>query len=591
MDLYDKLSELGRRRAIIFPSFEIYGGVGGFYDYGPVGTLIKHNIEDKWRRLFVQREGMVEIESTTIVPEAVFEASGHLSHFTDIMTRCTRCGRAYRTDHLIRDLGTECPEGLSRGDLDKLVEASDIHCPECGGVLGKSEPFNLMFQMSIGSHGGSVKGYGRPEAAQGQFLNFPRIYASERERLPLGIAQVGRVLRNEIAPRKGPIRLREYTIIDYEVFLDPEDPVYPHISLVKGQRLRILTIEEQRAKGDRVVEMSVEKALEKGVVRNEVLCYFMALAVRFVQELGIPWERQRLREALPEERAHYSSQTFDQEVWLERWGWTEVSGHACRTDYDLRNHMTHSNVDMRVHKPLGEPRTVRQVRVEAKKDVLEADFGEKQAEKITTLLKRSDPVALERELREKGSYEITGQPSVWIEPRHVTVTYRDVSEKGRSFIPHVVEPSFGVDRIAYAVLEYAYKERDKRVVLEVPRDVAATKVAVFPLVNRDGLPEKAKGIVDSLLEEEMTVSYDASGSIGRRYARADEVGTPICVTIDYKTMEDNTVTLRDLYTWKQVRSGAESLPSQLREYLRGRLEFNDMGSPVPEKPAESSQIK
>jgi glycyl-tRNA synthetase len=589
MDLYDKLSELGKRRGIVFPSFEIYGGVGGFYDYGPVGTLIKHNIEDKWRRLFVQREGMVEIESTT-VPEVVFEASGHLSHFTDIMTRCTRCGRAYRTDHLIRELGAECPEGLSRDDLDRLVEASNVHCPECGGALGKSEPFNLMFQVSIGSHGGSIKGYGRPEAAQGQFLDFPRIYASERERLPLGIAQVGRVLRNEIAPRKGPIRLREYTIIDYEIFLDPEDPIYPNISLLKDQRLRILTIEEQRAKGDKVVEMSVQEALEKGVVRNEILCYFMALAVGFIQELGIPWERQRIREALPEERAHYSSQTFDQEVWLERWGWTELSGHAYRTDYDLRNHMMHSGVDMRVHKPLGEPRTVRQIRLEPNRDTLEADFGKEQAGKIVVLLERSDPAVVERELREKGIYEVTGQSSVWVGPRHIKVTYQDILEKGRSFIPHVVEPSFGVDRITYAVLEYAYKERDKRVLLEVPRDIAATKVAVFPLVNRDGLPDKARKIVQSLLAEELTVSYDASGSIGRRYARADEVGIPICLTVDYRTLEDSTVTLRDLYTWKQVRSQALSLPEQLREYLRCRREFSGMGSPVPEKPGANSKM-
>ena len=275
---------------------------------------------------------------------------------------------------------------------------------------------------------------------------------------------------------------------------------------------------------------------------------------------------------------------------MERWGWTELSGHAYRTDYDLRNHMTHSGVYMRVHKPLGQPRTVRQVRLEPNRETLEADFGEEQAGRIDVLLERSDPAAVERELREKGLYEVTGQSSVWISPRHVKATYRDVLEKGRNFTPHVVEPSFGVDRITYAILEYAYKERDKRVLLEVPRDIAATKIAVFPLVNRDGLPEKAREIVQSMLAEELTVSYDASGSIGRRYARADEVGTPICLTVDYRTLQDNTVTLRDLYTWKQVRSQAESLPEQLREYLRCHREFSDMGSPVPDKPEPNSQM-
>jgi len=329
--------------------------------------------------------------------------------------------------------------------------------------------------------------------------------------------------------------------------------------------------------------MTVREALDRGVVRNVVLCYFMALAVKFIQDLGIPWEKQRLREVPPEERAHYSSQTFDQEVWLERWGWTEVSGHAYRTDYDLRNHMAHSNVDMRVHKLLSEPRKATRVKMEPRMERLEADFGKEQAQRLTLLIKRSDPTVVDRELREKGFYEVTGQPSIRIEPRHVAVTSEEVEEKGRYFIPHVVEPSFGVDRIVYALLEYACKEREKRIVLEIPRDVAATKVMVFPLVNRDGLPERARKIADALLEEEFMVGYDASGSIGRRYARADEVGTPICMTIDYKTLEDETVTVRDLYTWRQVRVKADSLPSLLRDYLRGRLEFHELGSLVSEK--------
>jgi glycyl-tRNA synthetase len=484
---------------------------------------------------------------------------------------------------LIQDTGFECPEGLKGEDLDKLVEASNIRCPECGGDLSRSEPFNLMFQMSIGSHGGSIKGFGRPEAAQGQFLDFPRIYSSERERLPLGIAQVGKCLRNEISPRKGPIRLREFTIIDYEIFLDPEDAAYPRINHMMDQKLRIFTIEEQRAKGENILEITVREALDKGIIKNEVLCFFMALAVKFVQELGIPWEKQRLREALPEERAHYSSQTFDQEVWLERWGWTEVSGHAYRTDYDLRNHMAHSNVDMRVHKPLSAPRKVSQIKLEPRVDELMVDFGKEQADELALLLKRSDPIIVERELREKGYYELTGQPSVWVEPRHVALTYEEIEEKGRYFIPHVVEPSFGVDRIIYALLEYAYKERGKRLVLEIPRAVAATKVAVFPLVNRDGLPEEARKIADSLIEEGFTVNYDSSGSIGRRYARADEVGTPVCATIDYQTLKDDTVTLRDLYTWSQVRTKVNSLPDILRDYMKGRLEFTKLGRPVTEK--------
>jgi glycyl-tRNA synthetase len=583
MDLYDKVSDLCKRRGIIFPSFEIYGGVSGFYDYGPSGTLLKHNVEDKWRRLFVHKEGMVEIESTVILPELVFEASGHLSHFTDLMTKCKKCERVYRTDHLLKESGIALGEGLKGEDYDRLVEANSLRCPECGGGLSKSEPFNTMFSVSIGSHGGSIKGYGRPEAAQGQLLDFERVYSSERERLPLGIAQVGRCLRNEIAPRQGPIRLREFTIIDYEVFLDPEDSTYPRTNLVNDQKLRILTAGEQRAKGDNIVEMTVREALDRRVVKNEVLCYFMALAVKFIEELGIPWEKQRLREVPVEERAHYSSQTFDQEVWLERWGWTEVSGHAYRTDYDLRNHMAHSSVDLRVHKMLAQPRKERSIEIKPRIEVLRAELGEESAQRVALLVRRSEPTIIERELREKGFYEITGQPSVRIEPRHVDISYRDVEVKGRYFVPHVVEPSFGVDRIVYALLEYAYEERGDRVVLKIPRDISPTKVAVFPLVNKDKLPEKARYIADMLIQEGFIVNYDASGSIGRRYARADEVGTPVCMTVDYKSLEDESVTLRDLFTWKQVRADINRLPLLMRDYLGGRLEFQQLGSSVSQQ--------
>ena len=581
MDLYDQISDLGKRRSVIFPSFEIYGGVSGFFDYGPIGTLLKHNIENKWRQLFVQSEGMVEIESTTIMPEQIFQASGHLAHFTDMMTRCLSCNRSYRVDVLLGDLGIECPEGVSAEELDRRIEENNVKCPVCGGQISKSEPFNLMFQVKIGSYIGGITGYGRPEAAQGQFLDFKRIYASERERLPLGIAQVGRCVRNEIAPRKGPIRLREFTIIDYEVFLDPEDPSYPRIKLVEDTVLRILSVEQQTIGSDEVSEMTVRAALDAGIVKNEVLCYFMALAGKFLEELGIPSDKQRFREALPEERAHYSLQTFDQEVWLERWGWTEVSGHAYRTDYDLRNHMTHSGVDLRVYKAHDQPRKAIELTVTPKKKQLELNFGTENAQMIVTLLSRSDASIVAREVREKGYYELTGPFPLRLTEEHIEVHTGEVEEAGRYFIPHVVEPSFGIDRILYAVLEYAYLERKGRIVLNIPRDVASVQACVFPLVNRDDLPKVAKGIYETLLREGFTVEYDDSGSIGRRYARADEIGVPICMTVDYQTLQDGTVTLRDVSTWKQIRSKVNTLSDILGDYLKKKVEFDQLGIVLP----------
>lgn len=580
MDLYDQLSELGRRRAIFYPAFEIYGGVSGFVNYGPFGSLLKRNIEQKWRQRFVYQEGMMELDSTIIMPEQAFLASGHVAHFTDVMTRCSQCGNAFRADLLLNDLNIKGLEALKPQEFDTVIESHCVRCPDCHGTLLPSEPFNLMFQTNIGSLDTDQIGYGRPEAGQGQFLDFKRLYVAMRERLPLGIAQVGRCVRNEIAPRKGPIRLREFTIIDYEVFFDPEDPTYPAIKQLQDQRLRILQASEQLTGSDKIRELSVREALAEKVIGNEILCYFMALAVTFLEDLGIPFDKQRLREQLPDEKAHYSEQTFDQEVWLDRWGWTEVSGHAYRTDYDLRNHMTHSGEDLRVYKSFESPQTTTQTTVIPIKEKFAKDFGNQEANHITQLLSKSDLTIIARELKTKGFYELTGRYPVKLTAEHFEIEEREVEAAGRYFIPHVVEPSFGIDRILYATLEYAYSQKGKRIRLALPRDIAPIKAMVYPLVSRDDLPDLATKVYHDLLAEGFIVSYDSSGSIGRRYARADEIGVPLCITVDYQSVKDSTVTLRDLYTWTQVRTAIPDLANLLHIYFRKKCEFTDLGIPL-----------
>ena len=577
MDLFDQLSELGKRRAIFYPAFEIYGGMSGFINYGPVGSLLKQNIEQKWRKRFVYQEGMMEVESTIIMPEQAFLASGHVAHFTDFMTRCSQCRKVFRVDLLLQDSNVKGSEGLSQQKLDNLIKKHAVQCPDCEGELLPSEPFNLMFQTQIGSLDTRQIGFGRPEAGQGQFLDFKRLYLAAREQLPLGIAQVGRCVRNEIAPRKGPIRLREFTIIDYEIFFDPEDPTYPSIEQIQDQRLRILPASEQLLGSDSVSTLTVREALAEKVVENEILCYFMALAVTFLEDLGIPFDKQRMREQLPDEKAHYSEQTFDQEVWLDRWGWTEISGHAYRTDYDLRNHMMHSGEDLRVYKSYETPRHQIQTEVKPIKERLTKDFGDQEAEEIIRLLSKTDPVIVAREIQTKNFYEVPRRHPIKLTAQHLDITEKNVEVAGRYFIPHVVEPSFGIDRIVYATLEYAYSRERKRTRLALPRDVAPIKAMVYPLVARNGLPDIAMEVYHILLEEDIVVRYDASGSIGRRYARADEIGVPICVTIDYQSMKDNTVTLRDLYTWKQVRTVIPDLANLLRMYFRKKYEFTDLG--------------
>ena len=576
MDLYDKISELGKRRGIIFPSFEIYGGLSGFFDYGPLGTTLKRNLVNKWLEMFVYKEGMVEIESTIILPATVFEASGHIAHFTDVMTKCKECNEAYRIDHVIEEAGIEVREGLKPDELNQIIKKENIRCPKCSGELEDATVVNLMFKVDIGPYGRSVVGYGRPEAAQGQFVDFKRIYMSERERLPLGIAQVAKCLRNEIAPRKGPIRLREFTIIDYEIFFDPMSPSYTGIDTVKDLRLRLLTAKAQVSKTSQIREVTVDEALKAGLIGNEIQAYFLALSIKYMEELGVPFENQRLREQLPEEKAHYSKQTFDQEVWLERWGWTEISGSAYRTDYDLSRHMMYSGEDLRVFEPYKKPKKVKKIELKLNKELIRKDFGS-EANRIISLLSKSDPGVLKKIFKETGKFEVPGMVSVYLKKQHVNFDVVEEEVKGRYFLSHVIEPSFGVDRIFYSILEYSYTERNGRIILRIPPDVAPVKAFVLPLVNKDGLPELADEVYKKMINHGINVKYDDSGSIGKSYARSDEIGVPICVTIDYDSVKDETVTLRDRDSWKQVRVKSDDLTSLILSYIKGEKQFEELG--------------
>ena len=497
----EKIMELAKRRGLFWSSYEIYGGISGFLTFGPLGAVLKRRIEDKFRQYYVRPLGILEIESSIILPSKVFEASGHVEHFKEPMVECTKCKRKFRADHLLQEqagMSDTETEKLSLSELRNEIEKRDVHCAECGGVLGEPKYFMTMFATTIGPYSDAV-GYGRPEAAQSIFVEFRRLWEQARERLPFGVVQIGHALRNEISPRQGPIRLREFTIMDVEFFFDPEEPNCAQLKEVEDETLRLVRA-EAKLKGEREpVSVTVKEALQKGYIKAEWQAYFMALAQRFLREFGVPDEKQRFMEKLDWERAHYSAQSFDQEIYLERWGWTEVSGHAYRTDYDLKSHMDASGVDMRAFK------------------------------------------------------------------------------EGRRFIPHVVEPSFGSDRLVYVAVEYAYQPKKDRALLSLPRELAPIQVGVYPLMGKDGLPEKAWQVYQMLIKEGFMVEYDESGSIGRRYARADEAGTPLGVTIDYDTLKDDSVTIRDRDTWKQVRTPIGQLDELLRDYFHRKKEFKDLG--------------
>jgi len=504
-DKYEIVSEMAKRRGYFWPSYEIYGGVSGFLTFGPLGSLLKKRIEDKFRSFYIRPLGILEIETSVIMPGDVLEASGHVENFKEPTVECIKCQRKFRADHLLQEFGEMTDTETEKLTLQAVMEEikkRDIRCPECGGNFNKAEQFMTMFTTTIGPYSDAI-GYGRPEAAQGIFVEFKRIFESARERLPLGVVQIGHALRNEISPRQGPVRLREFTIIDIEFFLDPENTKCDRLHEVENDKLRLITAENKLKGATEPITVTVKEALNKGIIKEEWQAYFMALAKKFLVELGVPEEQQRFIEKLEWERAHYSVQGFDQEVYLERWGWTEVSGHNYRTDYDLSRHMKASGVDL--------------------------------------------------------------------------TAFKESENGGRRFIPHVIEPSFGLDRLVYVALEYAYTKKKKRTLLSLSRDIAPIQANVFPLVSKDGLPEKAKEVYQMLIKEGFTVEWDESGSIGRRYARADEAGTPLGITIDYQTLEDGTVTLRDRDTWRQVRSEIDNLSELLHAYFRNKIDFEGLG--------------
>jgi len=573
-DKYERIMELAKRRGFIWPFAEIYGGVRGFIDFGPLGTVLKHNIEEKWRRFFIHRHSdfIVEIETPIIMPAKVFEASGHLKHFTDYIVECTSCHRKFRADHLVAS-STDIVEveSLSIEDLNRIIKDREVRCPECGGILDEVKTFNLLFKTTIGPYSENV-GYARPEAAQGMFLAFKRVYESMRSKLPLGIAQIGRVMRNEISPRQGPIRLREFTIMEIELFFDPEQSSCPLFDNVKNIPLSIIPEDKVRKGLLKPISITAKKAVEEGYIVNEWQAYFMVLGKIFMESLGIPSEMQIFIDKPREERAHYSAQTFDQVVKLERWGYVEVAGYSYRTDYDLSRHMKFSGVDLRVYRQLDKKILKEKVTVKPNMKILGPKFKSKVRELLTSLNYDS----LASELLSKGFVEVAGYK---LSKDDFIISREKFEVGGIHFLPHVVEPSFGSDRVTYTVLEYAFHEKDGRIILKLPRDVAPIQVSVFPLVSKDGLPELATKIYRLLLEAGLRVEYDESGSIGRRYVRADEIGVPIAVTVDYDSLRDGSVTLRDRDTWRQVRIKISDLKERLLKYFEGSLCFEELGTP------------
>ncbi|MDR2845853.1 MAG: glycine--tRNA ligase, partial [Candidatus Methanoplasma sp.] len=280
-----------KRRGFIWPSFEIYGGVAGMFDYGPLGASLKDNILNIWRDVYKGGEGFVEIDSETVNPREVFKASGHVDEFADLITYCTKCQSPFRADHLVKEFFSN-PDILTPKELDEAFVKHNITCPECKGGLGPVEEFNLMFKTTIGP-GSARVGYLRPETAQGIFVNYQNLYRYNREKLPLGVIQTGRGYRNEIAPRQGMIRMREFNMMEVELFVDPTDKDWARFPDIENDILTLIP-----NTGEDTITVTVKEAVEKKIIANRVLAYFINVTRKFLIRLGIEPAKLRFRQHL-----------------------------------------------------------------------------------------------------------------------------------------------------------------------------------------------------------------------------------------------------------------------------------------------------
>ncbi len=452
----DNIVSLCKRRGFIFPGSEIYGGLAGTWDWGPLGVALKNNIKNLWWRMFVEnREDMFGVDAAILMNAKVWEASGHVSGFSDPLVECGKCKRRFRADEIIK-------EKAGRDELKKIFIQEALENPEviksceCGGKLSEARQFNMMFKTNIGAtEDESSASYLRPETAGGIFVNFKNVLDSMHPKVPFGIAQIGKAFRNEIAPRDFIFRAREFEQMEIEYFVKP---------------------------------LEWEAKFEEW--RKNVLAYIEACGIKsdLVHELEVP----------DEDRAHYSKRTIDFEFDFP-FGRKELYGLAYRTDFDLSAHEKTSGADLKF---------------------------------------------LDEETKER-------------------------------FIPHVIEPSFGVDRTVLAILSSAYEEDElggeRRVFLKLKPSTAPIKVAVFPLVrNKPELVAKAREIYKNLQHTAYglgQIAWDDNGNIGKRYRRQDEIGTPWCVTVDYQTLEDGTVTVRNRDTGGQIRTNG----LELGEYFGDKI--------------------
>ena len=530
---FQKVIAVATKRGIFQPAFDAYGGLAGCLDYGPVGVRMRRRILEVWRKHYVINAGCLELEGALIGPESMFQASGHLGEFDDALVDCKECGKQFRADHLV-DGGEE----MSRSELAKKI--INISCPSCSSPLSEMSAFNLMFSTSVGAGKGSP-GYLRPETAQSIFLAFPWLLRQNRGKLPFAGAQIGRSFRNEISPRQGPLRMREFTQMEVEHFFLPSDePPLP--SELKNTKISLLPANGKES------QTTIGQAFDAEIVASSLVATHLARAQNFLISIGVPPGKLRFRQHGSNEMAHYSSDCWDGEINTSL-GWVEIVGVAHRGDYDLSAHGNASSREFRVPIP----------GTEKEMELWKPDIG-----KLGKEFKGDAKLILEAiknvELKPNTSLNINGKDIVLSEDYMSQKTER----RSEMVYPNVVEPSFGLDRILYCLLESSWNIDGEREWISLPQDTSPYDLLVAPLMTKDGLDTKAHEILKSAIDVGIDAYYDEAGSIGRRYARSDEIGIFYSMTIDHQTLKDGTITLRERDSKNQKRVSIEDALNQVR---------------------------
>lgn len=477
-DKIETFNSLLRRRGFIWgPSPEIYGGLAGFYSYGPAGKALKNNILSIYRRE-LRAYGFNEVECPEILPKIVWEASGHLERFIDPVFRCKKCETMVRADRFLQELlPNESIDGLSFDEMDKLQQQHRFKCPKCDIPFEKIEEYNLMLKTSVGN---GVTAYLRPETATTTYLLFNRLNQDARRQYPIKVFQYGKAFRNEISPRQLVLRMRAFDQFEIQLFIGKEQELnFDEFDEISHNKLPLLDWKSQENQIVVPNKISLKEAVNKGVLKKPAFAYCVFLGYHLTSKLGFPEETIRLRQHSPQEMAHYADDAWDLEINTKQFGWVEICGIHDRTDYDLKRHGEFSNQTFEI------------------------------------------PMGTDLNLKE---------------------------------VPQILEIAFGPDRIIYTLLETTFNVVDERIVLNLPPQLAPNLVAVFPLVkNKENILKLAKKVHKLLLEHRITSFFDSAGSIGKRYRRQDELGTPYCITIDYDSLDDNTVTIRYRDTMEQKR--------------------------------------